>query len=89
LRRRDRPVDSPTEGEAKRRRAPQPQARETERTKAGAGSPKGNTGLEANGCAPPMPSQEGLDREMGPVWRQPRTEEMARMCLGTYAAKVV
>ena len=35
------------------------------RTKAGAGSPKGNTGRRAAGCGPSLPSQEGLEEGDG------------------------
>ena len=51
------------EREAKRRRAPQAKPEGNPRTEAGAGSPKGNTGREAAGCGPKLPSQEGLKQE--------------------------
>ena len=47
------------------------------RTKAGAGSPKGNTGRRAAGCGPTVPSQEGLEKEMGMV--PPAKEEEANL----------
>ena len=46
-------------GGAHRRRKPEGNPR----TEAGAGSPKGNTGREAAGCGPKLPSQEGLKQE--------------------------
>ena len=65
-------------GEAKRRRAPKPKAKGNLRTKAGAGSPKGNTGLEAAGCGRPLPSQEGLERRWDGLAAAAETKKIAK-----------